>query len=896
MIHQTDSNSIIENLSHLSPEKKRGKLKIYFGYAAGVGKTCAMLNDAHDAKANGIDVVAGYIEAHVRPETLSLIEGLETLPALEISYKGIILKEFDLDMALQRNPEIILVDELAHTNAAGCRHKKRYQDVEELLQAGIDVYTTINVQHIESLNDIVESITNINVKERIPDSAFDMADQIELVDLEPDNLIERLNKGKIYPENQVERALKNFFAKEKLIALREIALRRTADQVNRIAVQNESSKNGILYTNEHILVCLSSSLSNSKVIRTAARMADAFHGSFTALYVETENTRSLEESGKTDLEKNLRLAEQLGAQIANVYGEDIPAQIAEYAKISRVSKIVIGRSSHQKKWFKSNYVDKLIELAPTIDVYVIPDLQPSSKINEFKFQKPANLSFADTIKSIGILLICTIIGFLFDYLKFNVENIIVVYILGVLVNAIVTRGRLYSAVSSILSVIIFNFFFTEPHYSLNAYDPGYPVTFLVMLTASLITSTLTKQIKSQVHQSAEKAYRTEILLETSRKLQLAKNKEEILSEAANQMVKLLDRTITFYPTYMGNLDQPMVFLNNDSLDNPNDYIGTEERAVAQWVYKNNKRAGATTNTLSGVKCLYLAVRGSGTVLAVVGVAMDDDPSLETFEKNLLIAMLGECALALEKEVHNETQKQTNMQMQQEQLRSNLLRAISHDLRTPLTSISGNAAILKGNSGVLNEDKKQNLYMNIYDDSLWLINLVENLLSITRIDNGKLSINMEAELLEEVVTEALLHINRNSVNYIIENKISDSLLMAKMDSRLIIQVIINIVDNAIKYTVPGSHINISVTKEDQIIRVEIGDDGSGVLDEVKTKLFDMFYTADNIFGDGRRGLGLGLYLCKSIILAHNGNIYVKNNIPHGTVFGFTLQSEEMNVHE
>lgn len=896
MIHQTDSNSLIENLSHLSSGKKRGKLKIYFGYAAGVGKTCAMLSDAHDAKANGIDVVAGYIEAHVRAETLALIEGLETLPTLEVPYKGIILKEFDLDMALQRNPELILVDELAHTNAAGCRHKKRYQDVEELLQAGIDVYTTINVQHIESLNDIVESITNINVKERIPDSAFDMADQIELVDLEPDNLIERLNKGKVYPEEQVERALKNFFVKEKLIALREIALRRTADQVNRIAVQNESSKNGIFYTNEHILVCLSSSFSNAKVIRTAARMSDAFHGSFTALYVETQDMRSLDGKYNSDLEKNLRLAEQLGAQIANVYGEDIPAQIAEYAKVSRVSKIVIGRSSQHKSLFKPNYIDKLIELAPTIDVYVIPDMQTSVKINEFKLQKPSNLSIADTVKSIGLLLISTMIGFLFYYLNFNVENIIIIYILGVLINAIVTKGRMYSAISSILSVLIFNLFFTEPHYSLKAYDPGYPVTFVVMLSASLITSTLTKQIKEQVHQSAEKAYRTEVLLETSRKLQLAKNKEDILSETAKQMVKLLDRTITFYSSDGDSLDQPVVFLSKDSLGDPKEYIGREEQAVAQWVFKNNKRAGATTNTLSGVKCLYLAVRGSGTVLAVAGIAMDKDAALETFEKGLLIAMLGECSLALEKEMHNETQKQISMEMQQEQLRGNLLRAISHDLRTPLTSISGNAGILKGNSQVLSEEQKQNLYTNIYDDSLWLINLVENLLSITRIDNGRLNLNMEAELLEEVITEALLHINRNSVNYIIKTTISDSLLMAKMDSRLIIQVIINIVDNAIKYTDPGSHINISVTKEDQYIRVEIGDNGIGISDEAKTKLFDMFYTADNIFGDGRRGLGLGLYLCKSIIHAHNGSIYVKNNIPHGTVFGFTLQSEEMNVHE
>ncbi len=902
-IHQTDSNSLLEQLSTLPAGKRRGKLRIYFGYAAGVGKTYAMLNDAHVAKENGLDVVAGYIEPHVRHETMALLEGLESLPPLELSYKGILLKEFDLDCALKRRPKLILVDELAHTNAAGCRHKKRYQDVEELLQAGIDVYTTINVQHIESLNDIVESITGIYVRERIPDSVFDRADQIELADIEPDDLIDRLNKGKIYREEQAQRALANFFIKEKLIALREIALRRTADHVNRVAVQNEPSKNSSPYTNEHILVCLSSSPSNAKVIRTAARMADAFHGTFTALFVETPVTQEMVDKNRTALRENLRLAEQLGAQISTVYGDDIPGQIAEYAKASRVSKIVIGRSAHSRKLFtKANFIDKLTESAPTIDIYIIPDTQPSFHMNTFKLAKPSNLSLADTAKSILILLFCTVIGFLLNDQGFSIANIITVYILGVQLNAVVTRGRLYSAVSSVLGVLLFNYFFTEPRFSLQAYDPGYPMTFLVMLSASLITSTLTKRVKEQARQSAQKAYRTEVLLETSRKLQQAKNKEAILSETAHQMLKLLDRTVIFYPSHQSyplhqsSLADPMVFSTKDPAVDSQVYLGTEERAVAEWVYKNNKRAGATTNTLSAAKCLYLAVRGSGTVFAVVGVAMDKETPLEAFEKSLLIAMLGECALALEKEDLNETQKQISIQIQQEQLRANLLRAISHDLRTPLTSISGNAGILMGNSSLLKEEQKKELYTDIYDDSMWLINLVENMLSITRIEDGKINLKLQPELLDEVIAEALLHVNRNSVEHQIETYISNELLMAKMDSQLIIQVIINIVDNAIKYTKPGSHINISAKKEGPSVRVEIADDGSGITDQAKAKLFDMFYTADNIRGDGRRGLGLGLFLCKSIIQAHGGTIYVKDNVPQGIVFGFTLQAEEVNIRE
>lgn len=896
-IKQTDSDSLLEQLSTMPTEKKRGRLRIYFGYAAGVGKTCAMLNDAHEVKKSGADVVAGYIEPHARPETMALIEGLEVMSPLEIPYKGVVLKEFDLDSAIRRRAELILVDELAHTNAEGCRHKKRYQDVEELLQAGIDVYTTINVQHIESLNDVVASLTGISVRERIPDSVFDSADQIELVDIEPDDLIERLNKGKVYGEEQARRALSNFFTKEKLVALREIALRRTADKVNRVAVQNsEPSKSSSPFTNEHILVCLSSAPSNSKVIRTAARMADAFHGAFTALFVETPETKEPEDKNRLGLRENLRLAEQLGAQIATVYGEDIPVQIAEYAKASRVSKIVLGRSSRIKKWFiKSNFIDRLTSLAPAIDIYIIPDMQPSSHIN-FKLKKPSRLSLADTAKSIALLIICTLIGFLLSYWDFSIANIITVYILGVQLNAVVTQGRIYSAVSSILSVLTFNYFFTEPRFSFQATDPGYPLTFLVMLTASLITSTLTKRVKEQARQSAQKAFRTEVLLETSRKLQQAKDQSDILNETAQQLVKLLDRTVIFYSAQQDTLSEPFVLQKKDSTIEPQVYLAMDERAVAEWVYKNNRRAGNTTNTLSAAKCLYLAVRGGNEVLAVVGIVMDKEVPLEAFDKSLTIAMLGECALALEKERLNETQKQISIQIQQEQLRANLLRAISHDLRTPLTSISGNAGVLMGNSKILSETQKNALYIDIYDDSMWLINLVENLLSITRLDNGTINLNMQSELLEEVIAEALIHINRNSVEYKIETVLDDELLMAKMDSRLIVQVLINIVDNAIKYTPVGSHIKISAKHEGKMVLVEIADDGPGMSDEIKGKLFNMFYTVNNIHGDGRRGLGLGLYLCKSIINAHGGKIFVKDNVPHGTVFCFTLQAEEVNIHE
>lgn len=877
--------------------KRRGRLKIFFGYAAGVGKTFAMLEAAHEAKKSGIEVVAGYIEPHTRVETLALLEGLEMLSNLKIQYKGITLNEFDLDGAIKRKPQLILVDELAHSNAEQCRHIKRYQDIKELLENGIDVYTTVNVQHIESLNDIVASITGVIVRERVPDSVFDDADQVELVDIEPDDLIARLNQGKIYKENQAKRALVNFFTKEKLVALREIALRRTADAVNKkIDKERENNKSGY-YTEEHVLICLSSAPSNAKVIRTAARMASAFDGLFTALFVETPNTKEFEKDNRISLEKNLKLAEQLGARIATVYGEDIAGQISEYAKISGVSKIVLGRSNTRKGLFinKKTLVDKLTELAPNIDIYIIPD--NSKKYNKINIKKIEISKFTviDIAKTLGVLLITTITGLIFYNLGYGESNIIIMYLLGVLITSIITSGKTYGVLISILGVLTYDFMFTEPRLTLKAYDASYPVTFLVMLVSSIISSKLATRVKIEAQNSAKKAYRTEVLLETSQKFQIAKSKEEIFNETAYQTKKLLDKTIILYTKNdAGNLE-PIIFEKDNNTD-IKQYITEEEHAVAEWVYKNKKHAGATTDTLPGAKCLYLAIRNYEKSFAVIAIPIDKNEILDPFEKNLLIAVLGESAISLEKEEINISKNKIKMKADQEKLRANLLRAISHDLRTPLTSISGNAGILMKNSNILNDEKKQELYSDIYDDSMWLINLVENLLSITRIENGSMNIKIEPELIDEVIQEALLHINRKKSEYNIEVLVEDDLLMAKMDSRLIIQVIINIVDNAIKYTPRGSNIKISANKRGKMIVVEISDNGDGINDLAKEKLFDMFFTINDKHGDGRRGLGLGLSLCKSIIDAHGGEIYIKNNVPKGSIFGFTLHAEEVKVDE
>lgn len=867
---------------------------MFFGYAAGVGKTYAMLKAAHRAKDQGVDVAVGYVEKHTRPDTLALLDGLEQLPTLKVEYKGIVLNEFDLDAALKRRPQLLLVDELAHSNAAGCRHTKRYQDVEELLRAGIDVYTTVNVQHLESLNDLVASITQVAVNERIPDSVFDSADQVELVDIEPDDLILRLQTGKVYQRNQASRALNHFFTKDNLVALREIALRRTADRLSRNAQRtgNETAAKA----SEHILICLSSSPSNAKVIRTAARMAEAFHSSFTALFVETTETNELKGENLKRLRDNLRLAEQLGAQIATVYGDDPAVQIAEYAKVSGITKIVLGRTNHKSTVFlkSKTLVDKLTKLAGDIDVYIIPDTQPLYKKKaSFIHLEDHKFRWTDLLKAVLITAAATGISFCFYTLGLREANIITVYILGVLLTAIWTNGHLYGALASLLSVISFNFFFTVPRFTLAANDPDYPVTFLIMLVASVISSTLATRVKKQARQSAQKAYYMELLINSNQKLQQGRDEQEIIQIAAEQVSALLDRPVLYALAMKGQELSFQVSPQNET-NKQLSAMTPEEKGVADWVIKNNKHAGATTNTLSHAHNLYLSVRGNQEVMGVIGVPAKYYPPLEVFEKNLMISILNECGLILERRRLRDEKQKIALETQRERLRSNLLRAISHDLRTPLTSISGNAGVLMEKSIALTEEKKQEIYASIYDDSMWLVDLTENLLSITRIENGTMHLQMNAELIDDVLREAIAHVDRQAARHHIRVNLEDDLLMAKMDARLIVQVIINIVNNAIKYTPEGSHICISAEKEDRMVCIHIADDGPGISDEAKVHLFDMFYTAGIGKADSRRGLGLGLSLCQSIVEAHGGEISVENNEPHGAIFSFTLPLEEVNL--
>ena len=861
-------------------DRNRGQLKIFFGYAPGVGKTCAMLQAAQDARRRGVDVVCGWVDDHGRPGTRSRMGALERLPMMRLPNGT---GEFDLDAALRRRPRLILLDEINHVNAPICRHSRRYQDVEELLNAGIDVYATVNVQHIESLNDQVAAITGAPERERIPDEVFDRADQVELVDVEPEDLLERMRAER----GDVSWTL------ETLRALREIALRRCADRVNLLT----GEKSARFHTDEHVLVCLSSAPSNARIIRTAARMAAAFHGGFTALYVETPDFAAMSEADRDRLRANMRLARQLGATIETVCGDDIPYQIAEFARLSGVSKIVLGRSAaaHKRLIPKPSLTDQLIARAPSMDIYIIPDSASDTDYRPRRSRGPlAGFSPWDILKSFVVLLGATALSVAFYELGFSEANIIMAYILGVLITSLVTMHPGYSIISSIASVVIFNYLFTEPRYTLHAYDAGYPVTFVIMFLAAYITGTLTVRLKNHARQSAEAAYRTKILFDTDQLLNRARDRDEIISNLADQIVKLLNRDVVAYLCEGGELGAPRLFAAQQGTLRE-DLTGEDERAVAQWVLKNNKHAGATTDTFSGARCLYLAIRVNQNVYGVVGIAVNGEP-LGSFENSVLLSMLGEGALALENEKNAREKEAAAILAKNEQLRANLLRSISHDLRTPLTSISGNASNLLTSANDFDEATKRQLYADIYDDSMWLINLVENLLSVTRIEEGRMNLNPSAELMDEVIAEALRHINRRSVEHEISVHSGEDFLLAHMDARLIVQVVINIVDNAIKYTPAGSHIRIATEKAGDWVMVRIADDGPGISDEAKAQVFDMFYSGANRVADSRRSLGLGLFLCKSIVTAHGGTITVRDNQPRGTIFEFTLPAEEVQLHE
>ena len=644
---------------------------------------------------------------------------------------------------------------------------------------------------------------------------------------------------------------------------------------------------------EHILVGLSSSPSNEKIIITAYKMAKAFNGTLTAIYVQTEDLNAMDEVDKERLQNNISFAEKLGAKIVTITGENVPFQISEYARLSNITKIVVGKSSNNKRSLikKQSLVDQLMPLVTNIEMYIVPDSNVQYKEGKVLLKRKTIIpSFKDILFTVMLLIIETLIGYLFMKIGFTESNIIMVYIVGVLVTAILTNSQICWIASSILSVILFNFMFTFPHFSLVAYGEGYPITFAVMLIVSLITGSISNKMKSQVKKSTETAYRTKILFDANQLIQNAKNDEEIIGVTISQIKKLLDKETFVYLSKNKKYYTKVL----ESLEEIKDLEEVSNETI-QLVLNKNMKAGYGTEYYKNDKFAFIPLSGNKNIFGVVVIKLKQNP-IEPFENSILLSIIGECSLAIENYYNLKEKELNEILAKNEQVRANLLRAISHDLRTPLTSIMGNSDNLLFNNKILDEDIKMQMYSEIYEDSLWLVNLVENILSITKLENGKIKLNYTTELVDDIIDEALKHINKNKIKHSIIVKRFKDLLLVNVDVRLVIQVFINLIDNAIKYTPEGSTIIISVTKNESKVIINVIDNGPGIKDMDKNRIFEMFYIGDNIIVDGRKSLGLGLSLCKSIINAHGCEIKVSDNKPTGTIFTFDLPIKEVTIHE
>lgn len=628
-------------------------------------------------------------------------------------------------------------------------------------------------------------------------------------------------------------------------------------------------------------------------------MAEAFQAPLTAIYIKPTDYDSLSEEDKNRLQNNIRFAEQNGASITTIIGDDIPAQVAEYAHISGMTKIVVGRSGIGRRhfWSKPPLTEQIILNAPDLDIYIIPDSAADVKKQkrDFRVTDQMRPSLRETIYTLLLLIAATGIGLIFTRFGFSESNIITVFILGVLIISVVTINPLYSVVGSLISALLFNWFFIEPKFSFHTYETEYLVTFAIMLVSSLITGTLANRMKITARQATREEFRTKVLLDTNQLLQKAENTTEVIQITARQIITLLNRDVVIYlrgeDGKLGGGTEFLVSWTSESAFIPD----ANEKEIAEWVFSHQRSAGFRMEQYGGAKAQYHPISLNGYCCGVIAIRLNREP-LEPFENSIVTSILGECALALENLRNAQEKERASVMVRNEQLRSNLLRSISHDIRTPLTSISGNASNLLSHYRQLDDETKEQIFSDIYDDSEWLIDLVENLLSISRIENGQMELHLSSEVMNDVIEEALKHVDRNASEHSIIVQNTDTILLADIDARLIMQVLINLINNAIKNTPPGSEICIESRQAGTEAVVTVRDNGPGIPDDVKPHVFEMFYTGRDKVADGRRGLGLGLALCKSIVESHHGRITLTDNDPTGCCFTISIPMKEVQINE
>lgn len=858
---------------------KRGKLKIFFGAAPGVGKTYAMLEAGRKLAKQGIDVVVGYVEPHVRPDTQALVLGLDVLPRRSLEYRGRTITEFDLDAALARRPQLLLVDELAHTNAPGATHAKRWQDVEQLLDAGIDVYTTLNVQHVESLNDIVTGITTVPVRETVPDRVFEEADEVELVDIAPDDLIDRLREGKVYVPDQARRAIENFFRKGNLTALRELSLRKTAERVGEqtLGYRQEHEVARIWPTSERLLVCVGPGPSSARLVRATRRMATGLRASWTALHVEVAGRALLNADARARLDDNLRLAEELGATIAVAPGSSFAEAVLDYGREHNVTKIIIGKPllGRWREWWRGTYVNNLIRRSGDIDVYVISGDEAAQGPRR-RVDAPAASSYQSYLSAAAIIAVCSLVAVpLSAYL--SATNIVMVFLAGVVATAL-TLGRGPTMLASLIGVAVFDLFFVPPYGTFVVDDTEYIFTFVAMLATGLIVNELTARVRAQTEASRRRERRTAALLELSRELAVVSTREAVAQVARRIIGAALEVEVWIVvPALDGSLA---------SADPAHDAAPpAKDAGIVKWVFEHHQPAGHGTDTLPGGEGTYLPLSVTGGIVGVLGAKPQADGArLETTQMQLLAAFAGQVAGALERCALVVQAERVRLEIETERLRNSLLSTVSHDLRTPMATITGAAGLLVDGGERIGDQARLELASSIRDEADRLNRLVANLLDLTRLEAGAMKLDLQVQPIDDVIGVVLRRMEREIAGHPIEVHVPDDLPPVAIDALLIQQVLVNLLDNAAKFSPSGSPIELSVALEGEVPVVSVADRGPGLVPGTEWKVFDKFFRAE---GQSQTGSGIGLAICRGIVELHGGMIVAENRTGGGAVFRFTL---------
>jgi two-component system sensor histidine kinase KdpD len=874
-----DPDALLDRVKEEEAHQRRGKLKVFLGAVAGVGKTYAMLQAARERRAEGVDVIVGWVDTHGRAETEALLTGLEVLPRRPIEYRGHTLGEFDLDAGLARRPTVILVDELAHTNVPGSRHAKRWQDVMELLEAGIHVYTTLNVQHLESLNDVVAQITGVVVRETLPDSVLEQADEVELIDLPPEDLLQRLKDGKVYVPEQAAEAARSFFRKGNLIALRELALRRTADRVD-VQMRHYMRDHAIRKTwpvTERILACVGSSPHSIRVVRATKRFAHALRAEWTVAYVETPAHARLSDVDRARVAETLRLAEQLGAETVVLSGQRVSDEILAHARQRNVTKIVVGKPD-QVRWLdrlSGTIADNLIRGVGETDIYVISG-EESASVPYVAPRRPRGVRWLPYVRATGIVALCTTLAWvMFPF--FELSNLIMVYLLGVVLVASRSEPGA-SILASVLSVAAFDFFFVPPYLTFAVSDTQYFVTFAVMLVVALVISGFTVRIRSLAEAAAQRERRTAALYALSRELASVRGVATILEAATRHIAEVFrSRVVVFLQNAAGGLSAQA---------NPGGYaLDSTEEGVSRWVFEHNHLAGKGTGTLPGAKALYLPLTASRGTIGVLGVSPTDPHALDTPEQvHQLETFANQTALALERGQLAEEAHAGQIAMETEKLRSSLLSSVSHDLRTPLAAITGAASSLIDTGERLSPQTRRELLDTIGDEAGRLNRLVHDLLDMSRLESGAVKAHTEWHPLDEIVGAALARVGKNHPDRRLVTRLPESLPMVPVDDVLIEQVLVNLLDNAAKYSPSEPPIELTARAEGNAVVVEVADRGPGLDPDDLERIFEKFYRGKRPPG---RGVGLGLAICRGFVEAHGGRIWAENRPGGGAAFRFVL---------